>query len=220
MNVIITGTTGMVGKSVLLECLDHPQIEKILVINRRSINMKDPKLVEIIHSNFHDLSLIKEQLKSYDACFFCMGVSSVGMNEETYNKLTFDITKHFADVLFEINPEMVFNYVSGTGTDSSEKGNVMWARVKGRTENYILNKGFKAAFMFRPGIIIPEKGIRSSTNWYQYFYNIMTPFFPILKKMSSITTTTKLGKAMINTVLKGYNKKHLENIDINKISNM
>ncbi len=218
IKAIITGTTGMVGKSVLLECLDRPDVESILVINRTSLGMTHPKLKEVLHSNFKDLSPIKEQLKDYNACFFCMGVSVVGLNEEQYSKITFDITRHFADVLHELNPDMVFNYVSGTGTDSTEKGRSMWARVKGKTENYILNKGFKDAYMFRPGAIIPEKGIKSKTGWYNFFYIISTPIFPMLKKLKSITTTTKLGQAMINSVLYNYPEKHLENKDINALA--
>lgn len=201
INAIITGATGMVGKAVLLECLDSEQVASILVINRKSIQMSHPKLKEIIHANFNDISTIKDQLKGYNACFFCMGVSSVGMNEEKYSQITFNITAHFADVLYDLNPDMVFNYVSGAGTDSSEKGNTMWARVKGKTENYILNKGFKGAYMFRPGAIIPEKGIKSSTPLYNFFYILFRPFFPLMRKMKSITTTTKLGKAMIHTVI-------------------
>ncbi len=216
--VIITGATGMVGKGVLYESLDHPEIEKVLVINRKKLELNHPKLIEVIHQNFHDISPIKEQLKGYDACFFCMGVSSLGLTEEQFSTTTFNIIQQFTDTLFELNSNMVFNYVSGAHTDSTEKGKVMWARVKGKTENYILNKGFKDAYMFRAGAIIPEKGIKSNTNWYQYLYVVMTPFFPILKKMKNITTTTKLGMAMINSLLQGYDKKHLENVDINILS--
>ncbi len=216
--VIITGATGMVGKSILLECLEHNSIEKVLVINRKSLGLKHTKIKEIIHQDFNNLAPIKDQLADYDACFFGMGVSSIGLNEEQFSKLTFNIIKQFADTLYDINPNMVFNYVSGTKTDSTESGNIMWARVKGKTENYILNKGFKDAYMFRAGAIIPEKGIKSNTNWYQYLYVVMSPFFPLLKKMKNITTTTKLGKAMINSVLYPIDLKHLENIDINKLS--
>lgn len=220
INAIITGTTGMVGKAVLLECLADEHVASVLVINRKSIRMSHPKLKEIIHVNFEDISTIKDQLNGYNACFFCMGVSSVGMNEEKYTQITYTITAHFADVLYDLNPDMVFNYVSGAGTDSSEKGSTMWARVKGKTENYILHKGFKSAYMFRPGVIIPEKGIKSSTSLYNVFYVIFRPLFPLLRKMKSITTTTKLGKAMMNTVIHPPQHTHLENPDINTLSIM
>jgi len=215
---IITGATGMVGKSVLLECLESDKVESVLVINRKSIQLIHPKLKEIIHTDFNDLSSIKGELAGYNACFFCMGVSVIGLSEEKYSKITYDITTHFTSILHNLNPEMVFNYVSGTGTDTSEKGNTMWARVKGKTENMVLNKGFKDAYMFRPGAIIPEKGIKSSTGWYNAVYVVMRPFFPLLKKMDSITTSSKLGLAMINSVLYPKELKHLENKDINALA--
>lgn len=216
MKVIITGATGMVGKSVLLECLDHKKVEKILVINRKPLKMKHPKVVELVVYDFNNITQYQDSLRDYDACFFCMGISSIGLNESTYTGVTYGITKAFADTLFKLNKKMVFNYVSGTNTDSSEKGNSMWARVKGKTENYILNKGFKDAYMFRPGAIVPEKGIKSNTVWYNVLYVLARPFFPLMKKNKNITTTSKLGVAMINTVLKPTYLKHLENVDINR----
>lgn len=216
--IIITGATGMVGKGVLLECLDSPKIEKVLAVNRSSLKMKHPKLEELLLGDFTQIASVKEQLKGYDACFYCMGVSVVGLNEKKYTTITYNITKAFADVLFELNQNMVFNYVSGTGTDSSENGRTMWARVKGRTENYILNKGFKDAYAFRPGMIIPERGIKSRTGWYNAIYVIMRPFFGMLKKSKNITTTTKIGLAMINTTIHSQALKHLENKDINQLS--
>ncbi|MCG8483691.1 MAG: epimerase [Clostridia bacterium] len=216
--VIITGTTGMVGKAVLLECLEDDRIESVLIINRRSINMTHPKLKEIIHENFLNLETLKTDLYGYDACFFCMGVSVIGLNEEEYTRITYSITEIFASTLYNINPKMVFNYVSGAGTDSTEKSRVMWARVKGRTENMVLNKGFKDAYSVRLGAILPEKGIKSKTNWYNIFYIIFRPFFPIMKRMKSITTTTKFGKAMINTIYNPRDLKHLENKHINELA--
>ena len=216
--VIITGTTGMVGKAVLLECLEDDRIESVLIINRRSINMTHPKLKEIIHENFLNLETLKTDLYGYDACFFCMGVSVIGLNEEEYTRITYSITEIFASTLYNINPKMVFNYVSGAGTDSTEKSRVMWARVKGRTENMVLNKGFKDAYSVRLGAILPEKGIKSKTNWYNIFYIIFRPFFPIMKRMKSITTTTKFGKAMINTIYNPGDLKHLENKHINELA--
>jgi nucleoside-diphosphate-sugar epimerase len=220
MKVIITGATGMVGKSVLLECLDHKKVEKILVINRKPLKMKHPKVVELVVSDFNNITQYQDSLRDYDACFFCMGISSIGLNESTYTGVTYGITKAFADTLFKLNKKMVFNYVSGTNTDSSEKGNSMWARVKGKTENYILNKGFKDAYMFRPGAIVSEKGIKSNTVWYNVLYVLARPFFPLMKKSKNITTTTKLGVAMINTVLKPTDLKHLENVDINRYAKL
>ena len=218
IKAIIVGSTGMVGKGVLLECLDHPDVESVLVINRRSIGIQHAKLKELIHKDFEDLSTIREQLAGYNACFYCLGVSVLGLNEQQYTKITYDFTKHFADVLNELNPEMVFNYVSGSGTDSTEAGKTMWARIKGKTENYVLNKGFKDAYMFRPGAIIPERGIKSRTGWYNFFYILMRPFFPLMKRMENVTTTTKIGKAMIHSVLVGADLKHLENKDINQLA--
>ena len=214
MNVIITGTSGMVGKGVLLECLANKMIKSVLIINRSSIGLKHSKLKEIILKNFTKIATISNDLEKYDACFFCMGTSSVGMNVKDYTSITFDITKVFVDTLYNLNHNMVFNYVSGSGTDSSEKSKTMWARVKGKTENYILNKGFKDAYMFRPGVIIPGKGIKPKTQWYRIVYTILSPFFWFLKKSRTIPTTTKVGLAMIHTLFHSQSLKHLENKDI------
>lgn len=216
--VIITGSTGMVGKGVLLECLESPQIEKVLVINRNTLNMQHPKLEEILLPDFMKIDDLRDQLRGFDACFFCMGVSALGMDEETYYRITYSTTRAFVDVLYELNPKMVFTYVSGAGTDSSEKGRLMWARVKGKTENMVLNQGFRDAYAFRPGFIIPEKGIKARTNWYSAFYAISRPLFPLLKKSKYVTTTTRLGQAMINAVRKPNSKKVLENVDINELA--
>jgi nucleoside-diphosphate-sugar epimerase len=220
MKVIITGSTGMVGKGVLLECLDDSRVEEVLLINRNSLGMSHPKIKELTHKDFSDFTAIQDQLKSYDACFHCMGVSSSGMNEEKYTKLTYDFSKSLASTLYGVNPKMVFNYVSGTGTDSTEKGTVMWARVKGKTENMILNMGFKDAYAFRPGAIIPEKGIQSKTSWYNMIYTFTKPIFPLLKKVKSVTTTSNLGRAMINSVDHSQPLKHLEGADINRLAFM
>jgi hypothetical protein len=214
INAIITGATGMVGKAVLLECLAHPSVKSVLVINRESIGLKHPKLKEIIHLDFFDLSPIVTQLKGYNACFFCLGVSSMGLNEAQYHKYTYDLTVHFATVVAELNPELTFNYVSGAGTDSSEQGKVMWARVKGKTENKLTTL-FKEVYLFRPGAILPEKGVKSKVKTYNVLYFLMRPFFPLLRKMYSITTSSRIGQAMINSVLKGYDQQYLENTDIN-----
>lgn len=218
MNVIITGSTGMVGKAVLLECLESPYIGKVLVINRHSLEMQHPKLEELLLTDFLRVEAIRDQLSGYDVCFFCMGVSALGMSEEAYHKVTYEVTKVFADVLYEINPGMVFNYVSGAGTDSSEKGKIMWARVKGKTENMVLEKGFKDAYAVRLGTILPEKGIKSRTNWYSYLYVILSPFFSLLKRSQNITTTTKFGRAMINTLRFPRENKYLTNKDLNELA--
>lgn len=217
-HVIITGTSGMVGKGVLLECLEDPRIEKVLVINRKSIAVKHPKLEELILPNFNDLSGIQTKLKNYHACFFCTGVSAAGMNEEKYTQITYSITKIFVDTLYALQPKMVFNYVSGEGTDSSEQGKTMWARVKGKTENMVFNRGFADAYAIRAGVIIPEKGVTSNTKWYKVVYVILRPFFPLLKKMKNVTTTPLLGKAMINTLFFPSSKKIIHNPEINELA--
>jgi nucleoside-diphosphate-sugar epimerase len=216
--VIITGSSGMVGKGVLLECLESDKIEMVLVVNRSSIGMSHPKLKEILLKDFTKVATLKSELNGYDACFYCMGISSIGMNEADYTKITYDTVLAFANVLYELNPNLVFNYVSGVGTDSSEKGSSMWARVKGKTENLVLNKGFKNAFAFRPGAIIPEKGIQSKTGWYNTMYVILRPFFPLFNKFKNVTTTTKIGYAMINTLDTNLKFKVLEPPAINEMA--
>lgn len=218
MKVIITGSTGMVGGSVLQECLANEKITEVLVINRRSLDMHHDKLKEVLHADFMDFSPLKDTMLGYDGCFHCMGVTSIGKNEAEFSKFTFDITKSLADTCFVANPSMVMTYVSGAGTDSTEKGKTMWARVKGKTENYILKKGFKDAYMFRLGALIPAKGICSGTSWYEYIYVVLRPFFPLLRKLNSFTTSEKIGKAMINAVTANQELKHLENKDINALS--
>ncbi|MCO6501073.1 MAG: NAD-dependent epimerase/dehydratase family protein [Vicingus serpentipes] len=218
IKAIITGTTGMVGKAVLLECLEHPDVESVLVINRKSIQLNHPKLKEIIHADFFDLTPIQNELTGYNVCFFCLGVSAMGMNEKEYTKYTYELTTHFAKIVAQQNPEMTFNYVSGTGTDSTEKGNIMWARVKGKTENALLTMPFKNVYLFRPGIILPEKGVKSKVSWYQTLYVLLKPFYPLFRQFKSVTTSSRVGKAMINSVLKGYSKKHLDNTDINELA--
>jgi len=222
INAIITGTSGMVGKGVLLECLESPDVDSDLIINRSSIGMIHPKLKEIILPDFFNLSTIKNDLKGYNACYFCSGVSSIGLTEEVYNNLTYNLTVNFAQCLYELNPEMTFFFFLGTATDSTEKGKIMWARVKGKTENAIAKMGFKTAFMFRPGVIIPEKGVKSRTPLYNSLYVILTPFMPLIKKLfpTSVTTSINVGKAMINVTLKGFDRLFLENKEINRAAGM
>jgi len=209
--VIITGATGMVGKGVLLECLDHDIIEEVLVIGRNPVGIDHPKLKEIIHDDFTSFSAVQSQLSGYDACFFCLGISSAGMKEDAYKRITYDFTLALANSLLDVNENMVFNYVSGEGTDSSEKGRIMWARVKGKTENDLLKLGFKQAFMFRPGAIIPLRGIKSRTKSYQFFYDYFTWLLKAIRVIvpNAIVNTDQLGLAMINSMLVDYDKKIL-----------
>lgn len=217
-NVLITGSTGMVGRSVLLECLESDKVDKITIINRGPIGFEHPKIKEILLNDFSQIETIRPDLDNFDACFHCMGVSALGMSKENYTHITYTLTKKLTDLMFELNPDMVFNYVSGIGTDSSEKGGSMWARVKGKTENYILNKGFGDAYMIRLGAILPEKGIKSKTGWYNALYVILRPLFPILKKSSNYITTTAFGQAMINTMFFPQKKKYLDNKDLNMLA--
>ena len=218
MRVIVTGSTGMVGNGVLIECLEDSRVEKVLAINRSSLGIQHPKLEELIVKEFIDIKNYTDNLKGYDACFHSMGVSSLGLNEMDYTRVTYDITKALADTLYDLNSKMIFSYVSGQGTDSSEKGRLMWARVKGKTENYILNKGFKDAYAFRPGAIIPEKGVKSRTAWVNIFLVVFKPLFPIMKMSKNITTSSRIGQVMINIALEPSTLKHLEGKDINQLA--
>ncbi len=214
--VIITGATGMVGKGILLECLDHKDINEVLIIVRNPLGLEHPKLKELVQKDFNDYSGVRNQLSGYDGCFFCLGVSAAGLKEEQYKRITYDFTLSLAKTLFELNSQMTFNYVSGEGTDSTEKGRMMWARVKGRTENDLLQLGFKQAFMFRLGIIIPQRGIKSRTKSYQFMYDYFTWLVKVIKAVApnSVVTTTQIGLAMINSMLYGYDKNILRPEDI------
>lgn len=218
--ILLTGSTGMIGKGVLFECLQNECVEKVIALNRKSLAIQHEKLDEIILEDFSQFESVSNVLPKLDACFHCMGVSALGKSEHNYSMLTFDITKTIADNCYLNNPQMVFIYVSGIGTDSSEKGRSMWARVKGKTENYIIQKGFAKSYMFRPGAILPEKGIKSRTKWYQIIYSILKPFYPIMKKLKSVTTTSKIGSAMLNAIEKSYDNVHLGNRDINLLAEL
>jgi hypothetical protein len=210
----------MVGQGVLLECLDHSEVSAIQAVGRSSCGIDHPKLEDMIHQDFFDYSAIEGELTGYDACFFCLGVSAAGMSEEQYHRLTYELTLAAAETLARLNPAMTFCYVSGAGTDTSESGRMMWARVKGKTENHLLQLPFKAAFMFRPGYIQPLKGIRSKTRLYQTFYTLARPLYPVLKTLfpTYVTTTEKLGLAMIEVALRGCSQPLLENYDINALA--
>ncbi|MBS1532651.1 MAG: epimerase [Bacteroidetes bacterium] len=216
LRVIITGTTGMVGEGVLHECLQHPMVEAVLIVNRRPLGVAHPKLKEVIHADFYDITPIEDELKGYNACFFCLGVSSVGMKEPDYYKLTYTLTLGFAAVLARLNPNMTFEYISGASTDSTEKGRMMWARVKGKTENDLMKLPFKKVYNFRPGYLHPTPGMKNTNKYYKY----ITWLYPILKWVApnTVSKLSELGLAMINAACYGYNKQLLEVKDINKLA--
>ena len=216
INVIVTGATGMVGEGVLHECLQHDDVQAVLVINRKPCGVLHPKLKEIIHADFFNLSAIQNQLGGYNACLFCLGVSSVGMKEPEYYRMTYTLTMNFAETVLRQNPGMVFCYISGASTDSSEKGRMMWARVKGKTENDLMRLSFKKAYNFRPGIIEPIKGLKNTLKFYKYLGWLI----PVIRafKSNSIVSLKQLGIAMINAATKGYEKPVLEVKDIIDLS--
>lgn len=216
MKVLITGATGMIGKGVLLECLDHPQIEKVITLGRSALDMEHPRLEEIIHQDFKDYSSIKDKLQNIDAAYLCMGISAAGLSEAEYREITYEYTITLAKTLLDSNPDMCCTYVSGQGTDSSEKGRIMWARVKGKTENDLLNMGFKQAFMYRPGMIIPLKGIESKTKLYQFMYDYFMWLVKLVKFIApkTVVNTTQIGQSMINVTLNGFGKRVLDPQDI------
>jgi uncharacterized protein YbjT (DUF2867 family) len=219
MKVILFGATGMVGQGVLRECLGDPDVTGVLAIGRGPTGKSHAKLRDVLHENFLDFSTIESQLAGYDACLFCLGVTSVGLTEERYRHLTYDITLAAATTLARLNPGMVFIYVTGAGTDSTEQGGVMWARVKGKTENDLLKLPFKAAYMFRPAAIQPLHSVRSKTAWVQAIYVVTSPLLTLLNKMAPkyVTTTEQVGRAMIKMAKQGYPKSVLESEDINRV---
>ena len=220
MKVIVFGATGMVGQGVLRECLEDPGVEAVLVVGRNACGVTHPKLRELLKKDLYDYADVEKDLAGYDACFFCLGITSAGMSEPDYHHITYDLTLAAARTLVRVSPGMTFIYVSGAGTDSSEKGRSMWARVKGQTENALLGLGFARAVMFRPGIIQPMHGARSKTALYHAFYVLSTPLFPVLRGVAPglVTTTEKVGKAMLKVARDGSPKTHLENRDINALA--
>lgn len=210
----------MVGQGVLRECLRDPDVQTVLSIGRTATGQSHAKLRELMHRDFLDFSAIETALSGFDACFFCLGVSSMGMREADYRRMTYDFTMAAARTLVRLNPGMTFIYVSGTGTDSSEQGRSMWARVKGQTENALLALPFKAAYMFRPGVIVPLDGIKSSTTVYRIAYTLVGPLLPLLNAAfpKQITTTEKMGRAMLAAVRGGAPKPVLESADINQLA--
>ena len=219
MKVILFGATGMVGQGVLRECLLDAGVERVLAVGRSSTGQQNAKLRELLHNDFMDFSAIESELSGYDACFFCLGVSSVGMDAERYRHLTYDVTMAAARTLVRLNPGMVFTYVTGRSTDSTEQGPVRWARVKGKTENDLLKLPFKAAYMFRPAGIQPLHGVRSKTGWVNAIYVVTAPLWSYLNRVAPkyVTTSEQIGRAMIKVARDGYPKPVLESEDINAI---
>ncbi|MEY9233647.1 NAD(P)-dependent dehydrogenase (short-subunit alcohol dehydrogenase family) [Bradyrhizobium japonicum] len=219
MQVIIFGATGMVGQGVLRECLIDTGIDRVLVVGRSPTGVRNAKLTEITHGDFTDYSAIEAQLTGFDACFFCLGVSSIGMSEDRYRHLTYDLTLAAATTLAKLNPQMTFVYVTGAGTDSTEQGSRMWARIKGKTENDLLKLPFRGAYMFRPGAIQPLHGARSKTAWVQAVYAATGPLWSALRRISPrlVTSTEQMGRAMIRVAREGYPRKVLEMEDINSL---
>jgi uncharacterized protein YbjT (DUF2867 family) len=219
MNVLVFGATGMVGQGVLRECLNDPGVRAVVAVGRSASGQRHQKLRDLVTPDLMDLSTLESQLAGFDACFFSLGVSALGMTEEKYSKVTYDLTLYVARTVGRLNPRITFIYVSGKGTDSTERGRAMWARVKGKTENALLALPFRT-YMFRPGAIIPLHGIRSRTGWYNALYAIAKPLYPILRRFfpSSVTTTEQVGKAMIAVARAGSAKRVLETPDINSVS--
>jgi uncharacterized protein YbjT (DUF2867 family) len=220
MNVVIFGATGMVGRGVLLECLDDARVERVLAISRRPIGVSHPKLREVIHHDFFDFTDVESQFTALDACFFCLGVSSIGISERDYDHLTYDLTLAAANALVKATTQLTFCYVSGEGTDSTERGRLGWGRIKGKTENTLLRMPFKAAYMFRPGYIQPLRGIRSKTKWYQILYDVIGSLYPLLRRVLPryVTTTVNIGRAMIEVASSGHPTQILYSPDINRLA--
>jgi len=212
MNVLLFGATGMVGGGVLRECLQAPDVHAVLTVGRTPTGLTHPKLREVAHANLWDFTAIESQLTGFDACFFCLGVSYVGLTEVDYTRLTYDLTLAAATTVARLNPGMTFVYVSGMGTDSSERGRTMWARVKGRTENALLRVPFEGVYLFRPGIIQPLHGLRSKTLLYRAFYAVTAPILPVLRNLFPrvILTTEQMGQAMLTVARSGWPDPVLE----------
>jgi len=216
IKIILTGATGLVGEGVLFSCLEHPDVNEVLLVNRRSYPIKHLKIRECIVPDFLQLDKFAAQLTGYNACFYCAGISSRGLNEATYSHITYDTTLHFANALLALNPNMVFSHISGSHTDSSEKGKIMWARVKGKTENALMKLPFKKVYNFRPGLMKPTEGQKNVKG----FYKIISRLYPFLSAIfpNNSSTLREVGLAMINSVLKGYPKQILEIKDIKELA--
>ena len=216
MNVLILGATGMVGQGVMRECLLDDGVARVVTLGRHATGNAHPKVREIVHADLFHLQPIEPELTGLDACFYCLGATAAGKSEAEYTWINYDLTLSVAGTLARLDPDMTFVYVSGMGTDSTERGRTMWARVKGRTENALLRLPFKAAYMLRPGIILPMHGIKSRTTLYRVGYTLMTPLYPALRALfpRAITTTEHLGRVMLRLARSGYSKPVLEPADI------
>jgi len=222
MKVIIFGATGMIGQGVLRECLLDPGVESVLTIGRRATGQEHAKLHELVLDDLHDYSSVREKLAGFDACYFCLGVASAGMKEDAYRRVTRDIPAAAGAALVALNPGMTFILVSGRSTDSTEKGPIMWARVKGAAENAIFALPFKGKYAFRPGFIQPKHGIQSRTALYRIAYIVFAPFMPAMRALfpNSVSTTERIGRAMLNVTRRGYPKPILETADIEAAANL
>jgi len=220
LHVVIFGATGMVGAAALLECLDDARVASVLAVVRRPTGMAHPKLTEIVRDDFFDYAQLRARFAECDACFFCLGVSSAGLTEAAYSRLTYDLTLAAAGAMAAANPQMTFCYVSGQGTDSTEHGRTMWARVKGRTENALLALPFRRAFMLRPGLIQPLRGVRSRTPLYQAFYTVLGFLVPLLRRLApdQVTTSVGVGRALIRLAADGYPRTIITPADINRLA--
>ena len=219
MNVLILGATGMVGQAALRECLLDDAVSRVVTLGRSAVPQSHRKLRQIVHADLMNLGEVEEQLTDLDACFFCLGVSALGMSEAEYTRVTFDLTMSVAQTLARLDPGMTFVYVSGAGTDATEHGGTMWARVKGRTENALLRLPFRSAYMMRPGAIVPMHGITSRTFWYRAFYTVMSPATPLLSRLfpKYVTTTDRVGRAMLRLARSGFRESVLENEEIDEL---
>lgn len=217
MNVVVFGSSGMIGGGVLRECLEDPRVEAVLSVGRRPSGLTHPKLAELIRSDLFDLAPVADRLEGYDACFYCVGVSSAGMSEDVYRRITRDLTVSVAAVLERTSPGIVVCFVSGQGSDGTRTSRVMWARVKGEAENALL-EGPLDAYVLRPGFVQPMKGVRSATTLYRVLYTVTSPLFPILRRLfpGNVTTTVAIGRAMLRIATEGFPKRILETGDINE----
>ncbi|ULA64301.1 MAG: hypothetical protein LZF86_120022 [Nitrospira sp.] len=220
MNILIFGATGMVGQGVLHECLTAPDVDQVMTVGRTPVEQTHSKLKQLVQADPMALDTCEQELQGFDACFFCLGVSSSGMSEAAYRRITYDVTLHAATVLARVNPGMCFIYVSGAGTDSSEQGRSMWARVKGKTENDLQKLPFRGVYLFRPGVIQPLHGIQSKTSSYRIFYRLANPFLSLIRRVcpSAITTTADIGQAMLHAARQGDARRIIEAKDINRLA--
>jgi uncharacterized protein YbjT (DUF2867 family) len=220
MNVVLFGATGMIGQGVLRECLLASDVNRVLTIGRSASAVQNAKLQEIVQADMWSYASIEDQLRGFDACFFCLGVTSAGMSEADYSRITYGITMAAAETLCRLNPDMTFVFVSGAGADSTEQGRLMWARVKGKAENAILRLPFKGSYVFRPGVVLPMHGERSRTTAYRVLYAITKPLLPLLKRLmpGQIVTTEQFGRAMLIVARQGAPKRVLESADINALA--